>query len=112
MLPGERRGPFAVRETNTSRDTVGFAMSDEKLKKYKEKLEVAINEALTESPQINGAIENIRETGYDVFLIIEATIGLNKEEESWAEPKCLPPVRLELTTQDEKFLRSLKINPE
>ena len=87
-------------------------MSDEELKKYRKKLEVAINEALTESPQINDAIENIRETGYDVFLIIEATIGLNKKEEGLASPKRLPPVRLELTTQDEKFLRSLKINPE
>lgn len=88
-------------------------MLDEELKEYKKKLETAINEALTESPKMNTVIQNIRESGYDVFLIIEATIGFNKREESTANSKKGPNVaRLELTTQDEKFLKSLKISPE
>ena len=87
-------------------------MRDEQLKKYKKKLEAAINEALLESPQINAAIQGIRQTGYEVFLIIEATIGFNQRESGESVSKKLPPVRLKLTTQDEKFLRSLKINPD
>ncbi|MGH9339984.1 MAG: hypothetical protein ACRD1R_10460 [Acidobacteriota bacterium] len=85
---------------------------DEDLKDHKKKLEAAINDALTESPQINAAIQSIREEGYEVFLIIEATIGFNKREEAVSSAKQLPVVRLELTTQDEKFLRSLKISPD
>ncbi|MDA2929820.1 hypothetical protein MYX84_07735 [Acidobacteria bacterium AH-259-O06] len=87
-------------------------MEDEELKEYRKKLETAINQALTESPQINAAIQDIRDVGYEIFLIIEATIGFNRREESSSTPKQLPTVHLKLTTQDEKFLRSLKISPE
>jgi len=82
----------------------------------------AINESLSDSDRIAGAIGEIKRAGYDVFLVLEATIGFNKrdenEEESEeadvveAEPK--PKRRAEsgkikLTTQDQKFLRALKI---
>lgn len=88
-------------------------MLDDELKEHRKELEVAIHEALTNSPQINAAIETIRERGYDVFLIIEATIGFNPREETASRSgKTGPTVRLELTTQDEKFLRSLKISPD
>ena len=83
-------------------------MQAEELKGHRKKLEIAINQALTESPPINAAIESIREGGYDVFLIVEATIGFNHREESSSTPK-QPAVRLKLSTQDEKFLKSLKI---
>lgn len=87
-------------------------MQDEQLKKYKKKLEAAINGALLESPQINDAIQGIRQTGHEVFLIIEATIGFNQRESGDSVSKKLPPVHLKLTTQDEKFLKSLKISPD
>ncbi len=86
-------------------------MQGEELKGHRKKLEVAINQALTESPQVNTAIQAIREVGYDVFLIIEATIGFNRKEDSSPTPK-QPTVRLKLSTHDEKFLKSLKIAPE
>ena len=87
-------------------------MQDWQLKDYKKKLESAINDALVSSPQINAAIQGIREHGYDVFLIIEATIGFNSRGSGSAPAKKLSAVRLQLTGQDEKFLRSLKISPE
>ena len=87
-------------------------MEGQQLKEHRKKLEAAINQALTESPQINAAIEAIRDVGYDVFLIIEATIGFNRRDESSSTQKQLPAVRLELTTHDEKFLKSLKIAPK
>ena len=87
-------------------------MEGQELKENRKKLEAAINASLTESPQINAAIESIRDVGYDVFLIIEATIGFNRREESSSAPKQLPAIQLELTTHDEKFLKSLKIAPE
>ena len=87
-------------------------MLDEELKVYRKKLEVAINKVLTESPHINETIQDIREVGYDVFLIIEATVGFNPREESALSSEKPAHVHLELTTQDEKFLKSLRIKPD
>jgi hypothetical protein len=90
-------------------------MSEEELKQHREELEVAINEALKESPEIKKAIGSIREHGYDVFLIIEATIGFSRQKDgspSDQPVRRLPAVRLELTSHDQRFLRSLRISPE
>lgn len=78
----------------------------------------AINESLSESEQIAEAISEIRKEGYDVFLVLEATIGFNKrdDQEDAPEPDQPPPAKptgeeseIPFTSQDEKFLRSLKI---
>jgi hypothetical protein len=87
-------------------------MLDDELKDHRKELEAAINEALTDSPQVGHIIRHIREQGYDVFLIIEATVGFSKRQDSLETLPELPSARLELTTQDERFLRSLKIRPE
>ena len=42
----------------------------------------AINESLSDSDRIAGAIGEIKRAGYDVFLVLEATIGFNKRDES------------------------------
>lgn len=87
-------------------------MLDRELRRHRRKLEVAINEALTESPEITSTILRIRDKGYDVFLIIEATIGLNRKDAAGHESATSTSSRLELSSQDEKFLRSLKISPK
>ena len=86
-------------------------MRDEEIKKYKNELEVAINEVLIDAPEIKSAIERIREEGYDVFLMVEATIGFNKCEDGSTPEITHTDVKLNLTSQDEKFLRQLKISP-
>ena len=40
----------------------------------------AINESLSDSDRIAAAIGEIKRAGYDVFLVLEATIGFNKRE--------------------------------
>jgi hypothetical protein len=78
----------------------------------------AINESLSDSDRIAAAIGEIKRAGYDVFLVLEATIGFNKRDESEEEEsgvegddasKSTPPGRIQLTSQDQKFLRALKI---
>src|SRR5437773_2332200 len=64
---------------------------DDRLKQLMKQLGDAINESLSESEQIGEAIAKIKEHGYDVFLVLEATIGFSKrdaedEEESTQEP--------------------------
>ncbi|MEJ2077304.1 MAG: hypothetical protein P8020_18260 [Acidobacteriota bacterium] len=87
-------------------------MLDDELKDHRKELEAAINEALTDSPQVGHIIRHIREKGYDVFLIIEATVGFSRRQDALETIHELPAAHLELTTQDERFLRSLKIRPE
>ena len=51
---------------------------EDRLKGLMQDLGNAINESLSDSDGISGAIGEIREAGYDVFLVLEATIGFNK----------------------------------
>ena len=97
---------------------------DEKLKELVQELGNAINESLSDSDRIAGAIGEIKRAGYDVFLVLEATIGFNKRDEeeeggsdsasdSPGEPVHYEPNgKIRLTTQDQKFLRALKISVE
>lgn len=73
----------------------------------------AINDALSESADISEAIQNVRESGFDVYLVLEATIGVSKrpaEQEQDADDPATPgDVKLQVNAQDMKFLKSLKI---
>ena len=82
-----------------------------------ENLGVAINDALSDSSDISGAIERVREAGYDVFLVLEATIGLNPRREGDehledSQHMGADEVQLKMNAQDMKFLKSLKIRVE
>src|SRR5215469_1181886 len=55
---------------------------DDRLKDLMQELGNAINESLSDSDRIAGAIGEIKRAGYDVFLVLEATIGFNKREEN------------------------------
>ena len=51
---------------------------EEHLKQMMQELGNAINESLSESDRIAAAIGEIKHAGYEVFLVLEATIGFNK----------------------------------
>jgi hypothetical protein len=89
---------------------------DDNLKSLMKELGAAINESLSDSEPIAQAISNIKGAGYDVFLVLEATIGFNKrdseEGEDGPEVHEIRTGELGLTQQDAKFLRSLKIRVE
>jgi hypothetical protein len=81
----------------------------------------AINESLSDSDRIAGAIGEIKRAGYDVFLVLEATIGFNKRDddddeaggrEQEPEQHVHSTGKIQLTSQDQKFLRALKISVE
>ncbi len=90
-------------------------MTDSEIKRLMKNLGEAINETLSDSPRINESIKSIKDSGYEVFLIIEAKIGFNRKnpgEGSPAVSKVDEPVRLRITSEDAKFLKSLKIAVE
>jgi len=97
---------------------------EEKLKELMQELGNAINESLSDSDRIAAAIGEIKRAGYEVFLVLEASIGGNKRDESGEESDEEmeaadsegPPKRkfestgkIKLTSQDQKFLKALKI---
>jgi ArsR family metal-binding transcriptional regulator len=91
---------------------------DDNLKQLMKELGAAINDALSESEDISESIQNVRIAGYDVFLVLEATIGFNKRsktdsgEEATSGGLKSGEMKLKVTAQDLKFLRSLKISIE
>ncbi len=89
-------------------------MLDSEIKRLMKSLGETINETLNDSPKINESIQNIRDAGYEVYLIIEAKIGFNRKAKGENETitpalKSEEPVRLRITSEDAKFLKSLKI---
>jgi hypothetical protein len=88
---------------------------NQRLKQLMKELGEAINESLSESEQIAEVISKIKAGGYDVFLVLEATIGFNKHEEQAAERPSLVTARhgdpdFKVSAQDVKFLKSLRIS--
>lgn len=97
---------------------------EEPLKHLMQELGNAINDSLSESDRIAEAIGEIKRAGYDVFLVLEATIGFNRRDEneeeedetveSVEEPTKPPRTfettgKIKFTSQDHRFLRALKI---
>ncbi len=94
---------------------------EEPLKHLMQELGNAINDSLSESDRIAEAIGEIKRAGYDVFLVLEATIGFNRREEGEGEEEEQSEVseepkrnfettgKIKFTSQDHRFLRALKI---
>lgn len=75
---------------------------DDHLKNLLRELGHAINDTVSDSDRITGAIAGVRAHGYDIVLKLDATIGLAKRDAAAAEAAAL-------TTQDRRFLESLRI---
>jgi hypothetical protein len=81
-----------------------------KIRNLIEQLGEAIHETVAESDQIAGVVRNIRAEGFEVMLMLEATIGLNEAELETAEKEgAEAPGSGPFTAQDLNFLRSLRI---
>jgi hypothetical protein len=83
-----------------------------RLRELIQQLGEAIHESVIESEQIAGVVQDIRKHGFDVLLMLEATIGLNEvgskegaEDESASEEGAF-------TQNDLNFLKSLRISVE
>lgn len=73
----------------------------------------AIHESVVESDQIAGVVQDIRQNGFDVLLMLEATIGLNEiaaKEDEDAEAAAQSGDEAPFTPNDLHWLRSLRIS--
>lgn len=55
---------------------------DDRIKQLLKELGDAINESISGSEDVNDRIQRIREEGYNLYVVLDATIGLNKEDEA------------------------------
>jgi hypothetical protein len=85
---------------------------NQKVKNLIQKLGEAIHESVSESENIAGVVKNIRDQGFDVMLMLEATIGLNQLEEESGESRepSRPDPLATFTRHDLTFLKSLRIS--
>ena len=89
---------------------------DAKLKHLLKELSEAINSSLAESEAIAQVISRLKDSGYDVFLVLEATVGVDEADGQPARralvtaPGSTP--HSTFSPQDLSFLRSLRIRVE
>jgi hypothetical protein len=112
---------------------VGLQLDDH-LRQLLRELGHAINDTVADSERINDAIGNVRSAGYDIVLKLDATIGLVKRdsrparlnsldrrflesihiqvdsEATLEEETVTTTPKFDLTPQDIRFLKSLKIS--
>lgn len=90
---------------------------DQQLKQLMKELGEAINESLADSDAIAEVVSRIKDGGYDIFLVLEATIGVSKPGDKSSEKTSLVTTlasnpELRVNDQDLKFLKSLRITIE
>ena len=92
--------------------------ASEDVTRLTEEVGATLRRVLAESPQIAHCLSRIRAEGYDVSVVLEATIGFSRAEERGATVATptfevrlekAEPAPLKMTPLDKKFLRSLKI---
>jgi hypothetical protein len=85
---------------------------NQRVKNLIQKLGEAIHESVSESEDIAGVVKNIREQGFDVLLMLEATIGLNEVETEPEQPSEVADEDTDgpFTRSDLTFLKSLRIS--
>lgn len=89
---------------------------DAQFKQLVQELGHAINDSLAESPGIAEVMGRIRAAGYDLFLVLEVTVGFNRRGEGEAgsaqesSKGASSQTEFQLTNQDTQFLRALRIS--
>ena len=85
---------------------------NDEAKEIVQELGAAINSAVENSPEVAAAIERLRGAGYEMELTLRLEIGLREhegfDEEEDAED-AEDAARLELTDEDRRTLRSMRI---
>ena len=82
---------------------------NQRVKQLIQKLGEAIHESVSESEHIAGVVKNIRDQGFDVMLMLEATIGLNQVESEETGESSGEATHGPFTPHDLNFLKSLRI---
>lgn len=88
---------------------VYFLDINDEAKEIVQELGTAINTAVERSTEVAEAIERLRAAGYDMELTLRLEIGLRERDEDELEDAGTEASPLELTDEDRRTLRSMKI---
>lgn len=92
---------------------------NDRIKQLLRELGSAINESISSSDDVNRHIQRIRDEGYDLYVVLDATIGLNKQGDDEEAPAASPgalvvsdkDVKFRINVNDLSLLRALGIDP-
>ena len=90
---------------------------DDRIRQLLQELGTAINESISGSDDVNRHIQKIRDEGYDLYVVLDATIGLNKQEADADNGEEVVPteppreVQFRINVNDLAMLRALGIDP-
>ncbi|HEX6085380.1 MAG TPA: hypothetical protein VF266_12700 [Thermoanaerobaculia bacterium] len=90
---------------------------DDKIRQLLQELGTAINESISGSEDVNRHIQKIRDEGYDLYVVLDATIGLNKQDPDTDDDTAVVPaeppreVQFRINVNDLAMLRALGIDP-
>src|SRR5271167_1235430 len=90
---------------------------DDVVNRFARELADAIAAAVAENPQVEACREKARAAGFEMKVTLEAVVGFVNRSQSAALTKVATPARparelrrnLEVTANDRRFLRSLRI---
>jgi hypothetical protein len=92
---------------------------DDVVNRFAKELADAIAGAVAENPQVEACRGRAREAGFDMRVTLEAVVGFVNRNNGAAVTKITTPARmlqarraLELTSNDKRFLRSLRIGAD
>ncbi len=92
---------------------------DDVVNRFAKELADAIAAAVAENPQVEACRARAREAGYDMRVTLEAVVGFVNRTNGTAVTKITTPARLlpsrkgfDLTANDRRFLRSLRIGAD
>lgn len=84
---------------------------DDKIKQLLRELGSAINESISSSEDVSKHIQKIRDEGYNLYVVLDATIGLNKQgEDDDAQEQPAPTTGGELIVRDDNRDVQFRIN--
>ncbi len=94
---------------------------DDKIKQLLRELGTAINESISSSEDVSKHIQRIRDEGYNLYVVLDATIGLNKQGDEEHEQPATGgelvvrdkdrDVQFRINVNDLAVLRGLGIDP-
>src|SRR5262245_7480562 len=92
---------------------------DDVVNRFAKELADAIAAAIADNPQVDACRNRARDAGYDMRVPLEADVGCVTRSTGTAVTKVTTPARVlparrnfELTTNDRRFLRSLRIGAD
>ena len=94
---------------------------DDRLKQLIKELGDAINESISSSEAVNAQIQKMRDEGYDLYVFLDATIGVGRDGEAEtvtqgqtvakSQGNLSAEVQFRINLNDLRFLRSVGIDP-